>query len=181
MTRLTHSALLGLLLIAMLALSAQSQTPKTQPKSAPPGALPFRVVAETRLLMEALTLPNFDGLETLLKEKPSDAETWGFARGQALLIAETANLLLLRPPRNEGRDVWITRAVELRTAATTLARDASNRDYPSSQASLRSLANACNRCHQSFQVDFRAGAAGRPAPKAPKAAPKTPAKRKIAL
>src|SRR5258708_2326017 len=56
-------------------------------------------VAETRLLMEGLNQANFRGLERLLRQKPAEAEAWSFARGQALLIAETGNLLLIRPPR----------------------------------------------------------------------------------
>src|SRR4051812_28081921 len=77
--------------------------PDREPARAPaaPKFVPrFEAVAETRLLMEGLAHANYQGLERLLKEKPADADTWGFARGQALLIAETGNLLLLRPPRN---------------------------------------------------------------------------------
>ena len=69
-------------------------------------------VAETKLLMEGLLQPNFRGLEGLLKEKPATEEAWSFARGQALLMAETGNLLLLRPPHNLGRDTWQQRAMD---------------------------------------------------------------------
>ena len=52
--------------------------------------------------MDGLNLPNYRGLDKLLKQKPADADTWTFIRGQSLLIAETGNLLLLRPPRSGG-------------------------------------------------------------------------------
>ena len=52
--------------------------------------------------MEGLANPNLRGLGKILAEKPADAEAWGFARGQALLVAETGNLLLMRPPRSEA-------------------------------------------------------------------------------
>ena len=64
-------------------------------------------VAETRLLMEALMEPNFRGLEKVLGTRPANTESWTFARGQALLIAETGNLLMLRQPRVEGKEVWL--------------------------------------------------------------------------
>jgi hypothetical protein len=112
-------------------------------------------VAETRLLMEGINLPNYNGLERLLRERPADAEAWTFIRGQALLIAENGNLLLLRPPRTQGRDLWMDRAAELRTMAVRLARDAARQDYDHTRRDLILLADSCNRCHQSFRVATR--------------------------
>lgn len=109
-------------------------------------------VAETKLLMEAMAMPNYKGFERLLKGKPDDTEAWVFARGQSLLLAETANLLLLRPPTNQGKDAWNKSAIELREAATRLARSASSRDFDDSRSKFIQVTNACNRCHQSFRV-----------------------------
>jgi hypothetical protein len=128
--------------------------PSQKPQPAPaPRVLPkLEPVAETRLLMEGMAHPNFRGVERILKEKPADASAWTFARGQALLVAETANLLMLRPPRNQGQPVWFERAADLRKAATALARTASAQDYPKARAAFVELANSCNRCHQAFRV-----------------------------
>lgn len=110
-------------------------------------------VAETRLLMEGLALPNFRGAEKLLRQKPDSTEAWKFARGQALLVAETANLLLLRPPRNsQARLAWFARATELRDASRELARSIAAENFPRSRVNLVSLANVCNRCHRAFRV-----------------------------
>ena len=59
--------------------------------------------------MEGLAHANFRGLEKHLTPKPADAQAWIFARGQALLLAETANLLMLRPPKNKGETLWFER------------------------------------------------------------------------
>jgi hypothetical protein len=130
---------------------ALTQQPSGNP---PPADKPVQLepVAETRLLMEGLNLPNFRGLDRLLRERPKDAEAWKFVRGQALLIAEAGNLLLLRPPRSKGRQTWFSRAAELRDAGRRLAESAAARDYARSRADLVSLANTCNRCHHSFRV-----------------------------
>jgi hypothetical protein len=134
----------------------QQVVPRTQPQPVPARPVPrLEAVAETRLLMEGLCQANFRGLERLLKQKPTSIEAWTFARGQALLIAETGNLLLLRPPRNRGRDTWQERAMELRSSATSLARQIAAQNYQRSRAALGSLANVCNRCHQTFQVPTR--------------------------
>lgn len=119
-----------------------------------PAAPRLEPVAETKLLMEGLARANFRGLERLLTKEPPDVETWTFARGQALLLAETGNLLLIRPPRTPGpaQTAWMTRAEELRTAATRLARLAGQKNFEGSRAALAETANVCNRCHQAFRI-----------------------------
>jgi len=112
-------------------------------------------VAETRLLMEGMALANFQGLNRHLRQRPTETEAWVFIRGQALLIAETGNLLALRPPRNNGETVWQEHAAELRASATRLARAAAERDYERSKFGLAELAFTCNRCHATFRVPTR--------------------------
>jgi hypothetical protein len=130
-------------------------------KLAPPKVVPkFDAVAETGLLMDGLNQANYRGLEKNLKKKPDDAETWTFVRGQALIIAETGNLLLLRPPRNSGQDAWFSRSMDLREAAADLAKRAGERDYEGSQAGLLKVAAACNKCHQTFREPTRVGPDG---------------------
>ena len=96
---MSHS-MMALVLLGGLALS-QSGHAQPAPKVAPK----LEPVAETKLLMEGLAHANFKGLERILTQKPADAQTWTFARGQALLVAETANLLMMRPPQKEGQSV----------------------------------------------------------------------------
>ena len=146
-----RTALLALAPV-LLAVGAAPSTPRVTPK--------FDAVAETSLLMDGLNEANFRGLEKTLKQKPADADSWTFARGQALLIAETGNLLLLRPPRNAGQDAWFTDAMDLRAAAADLARKASDRDYEGSVAGLKNVAGACNKCHETFRVAVRVGEGG---------------------
>ena len=109
-------------------------------------------VAETKLLMEGLAHANFKGLERILTQKPDDNQTWTFARGQALLVAETANLLMLRPPQKEGQSVWFEKAMGLRARAVDLAQTLAKKDFDQSRVGLSLVADSCNRCHQSFRV-----------------------------
>lgn len=109
-------------------------------------------VAETKLLMEGLAHANFKGLERILTQKPADAQTWTFARGQALLLAETANLLMLRPPQKEGQSVWFEKAMALRGRAAELAQTLAKKDFDQARVGLSLVADSCNRCHQSFRV-----------------------------
>jgi cytochrome c556 len=124
--------------------------------SSQPAAPRLEPVAETKLLMEGLAHPNFKGVDRLLKAEPADADAWRVARGQSLLMAETANLLMLRPPKGADPEAtWMARATDLREAAGKLARSAAARDFPKSRQALEGVAATCNRCHQSFRVEAR--------------------------
>jgi Cytochrome C' len=135
--------------------AAQERLRAPTPNTTAPRLLP---VAETKLVMEGIAQANFQGLERNLKQKPAEAETWTFLRGQALLVAESGNLLMIRPPRNDGQNTWMQRATDMREAAATLAKHAGNRDYERCQTALTDLANTCNRCHQTFRVQVPIGA-----------------------
>jgi len=142
----------GILLIAAAAgllIVGRANPQQAQPGKVIPKLVP---IAETKLLMEGLAHANFRGLERILKQKPAEAQSWTFARGQALLIAETANLMMLRPPKNQGEANWFARAMELRSGAAQLAQTVAKRDYEASRTGLVNLAGLCNRCHQSFRV-----------------------------
>ena len=140
-----------------VAVPTAPQTPKgTATPTLPPASMPHpEPVAETKLLMEGITQPNFQGIQRLLAKEPATVEAWTFVRGQALIIGETGNLLMLRPPKNQGEDSWQEMAVAQRTAATRLARAAGNRDYVRSRVALADLTNACNRCHRTFRVPLQ--------------------------
>lgn len=117
---------------------------KVEPKLEP--------VADIKLLMEGLAHANFKGVERSLAQKPVEAQTWTFARGQALLVAETANLLMLRPPQKEGQAEWFEQAMTLRRRAADLAQTLARKDFDGSRAALSQVAASCNLCHQTFRV-----------------------------
>jgi Cytochrome C' len=152
--KLISGTVIGVVLAATGAVTFSQVVPR-QAAQAGPKLIP---VAETKLLMEGLNQPNFQSLEKLLKDKPADAETWTFARGQALLIAETGNLLMLRPPRNPGERTWLNRATDLRSKAAQLARSLADKDLEKSRKGLTAVATSCNACHQSFRVKVRIAA-----------------------
>jgi Cytochrome C' len=159
--RWLRGVVLFTVLILVSSLAAQTRRgPERLPPPQPQGQFTpkFEALAETSLLMQGLAQSNYRALEKHLEGKgPPDVDTWTFARGQALLIAETGNLLLLRPPRNEGRETWMRRAMDMRQAAGDLARQLGNRNLQRSRAAFQELTTQCNRCHQSFRVPTRIG------------------------
>jgi hypothetical protein len=158
-----------ILVLCLTGLPGLGQNPgpgKAAPKLEP--------IAETRLLMEGLAHANFRGLERKLAQKPADDATWTFARGQALLIAETANLLMLRPPKNQGQSAWFERATDLRNQAALLGQHLAKKDYERSRAGLQQLATSCNRCHQIFRVPVEIAPFQQPDPPPRKASHREP-------
>jgi hypothetical protein len=151
--RLAFSAVIAAIVFA--AAAQPQQLPPNRRYAPPRPTVRLEPVAETKLVMEGMIDPNFRGLERRLLRKPADVDTWTIVRGQALLIAESGNLLMIRPPRNAGQEAWMARATDLRTAATRLARAAAGKDFEACRIGLGDIANACNRCHQTFRVPTR--------------------------
>ncbi|MCS7047156.1 MAG: cytochrome c, partial [Gemmataceae bacterium] len=140
---------LGAWLWAALALTL-AQSGHTQPA---PRIVPrLEPIAETKLLMTGLAHANLKGLERSLVQQPADPSTWTFARSQALLIAEAANLFMLRPPPKEGQYVWFEKAMTLRSRAAELAQALAAKDYDRARTGLSLVADGCNRCHDTFRV-----------------------------
>jgi hypothetical protein len=142
-----------LLLLALALVSLP--TPGAAQRATPAFTPRFEAVADTRLLMEGMLNSNYRSIGKLLKNKLADRETWVFARGQAILIAETGNLLLLRPPKGTGRDTWMRLSMEMRSQAIALATVAATKDHAKSLRALADLKAGCVRCHQTFRVDVK--------------------------
>ncbi|CAN5331220.1 hypothetical protein BH11PLA2_BH11PLA2_01610 [soil metagenome] len=145
--------LLGVVLLAgfcLVTTHAQLPSPKANAAKTEPK---LEAVAETKLLMNGLIEANFNGLTKTLKDKPAEAEAWQFARGQALLIAEGGNLLMLRAPKTKpAQENWLAKSQALRDAGVKLADAATKRDYLAARTAMAGLANSCNRCHEAQQV-----------------------------
>ena len=135
-------------LVLPMAGSSQPARPAVPPRLEP--------VADTKLLMEGLAHPNFQAVDRRLKAQPADAEEWKLVRGQSLLMAETANLLLIRPPKGtRAEELWMGRATDLRDAAGKLARSAAVKDLGRARQALAGVATTCNRCHETFRIEVR--------------------------
>jgi hypothetical protein len=152
---MSRSRLCLFVAVAVPLLFSPPASPQLLQRNRPQGGPKPEPVAETKLLMQGLLQANVRGLEKNLRQPPTDQETWTFVRGQALLIAETGNLLMLRPPRSEGQDAWLASAVELREKATAIAKSAATRDADRAKRGLVDLAGTCNRCHQTFRVNVQ--------------------------
>ncbi|MFO0966004.1 MAG: hypothetical protein U0793_10530 [Gemmataceae bacterium] len=150
--------------LAVVVLCFLAPTATTQDKAVPKVSPKLEPVAETKLLMEGLALANFRGLERQLATRPTDEQNWVFARGQALLIAETANLLMLRPPKKEGQATWFARAPICGRKPPSWPEPSRPRTGNAAGASSSTLAPPA-QCHKSFRVPVVVEPFTEPAPK----------------
>lgn len=99
--------------------------------------------------MEYLHEPTFHRLNEAIAQPPSGEEDWESITSNALILAESGNLLLLRGP-SERRDLWVKNATALREAGAALYRAAQEKDFAVARAKYELMITQCNQCHDDF-------------------------------
>src|SRR5437763_1387528 len=83
---MTHSSIIhrsAFAATAAVLLTSNMATPQPPRSTSARPRAKLEAVAETKLLMEGLLLPNFKGLERNLRQRPADDTAWTFARSSA--------------------------------------------------------------------------------------------------
>jgi hypothetical protein len=114
-------------------------------------ATPPIVPIETDMheFMEYAFQEPYKRLQTGLAAAPADRAAWKIIKSDALLLAESGNLLLTRGP-TENRAAWDAHAVQVRDIGGTLYAAGKARDYDAARASWVTLIESCNACHNTF-------------------------------
>jgi hypothetical protein len=133
-----------------LAGSAFAQTPVAQP---PPG----RPVGTMSELMVRLVYPTSDSIFYIETKTPASDADWNKLQTDALVLAESANLLMMPGrARDDGR--WMTDSRLLLDVATAAFKAAKNRDVPALSALNEQLNASCTTCHRDYRPNYRRGA-----------------------
>ena len=99
--------------------------------------------------MEYVYQPTYKRLKVSMKAEPSDRNGWKAIKADSLILAESANLLLMRTPDENGAD-WNQSAVATRKLGGDLYRAAGEKDFESAAKAYRSMLTNCNACHKKF-------------------------------
>ncbi len=138
----------GLRLAGSLAFGFQvSGAVRADEPSSPPTPVP--VDESMHHFMEYFYEPAYKRLKTQVAEKPQERSGWNAIKGDALTLAEGANLLLLRAPE-EGREAWGKLSVEVREAAGKVYQAARGQDYDQARQHYTAMISRCNACHKEF-------------------------------
>lgn len=110
----------------------------------------FEEVADITQLMNALIIPSSNVVGNVgLDGEPTD-DDWAEVERQAIVLAESANLLLL-PGRAQGRQDWIDAAKALRASAVTAIDATREHDVDALTIDISgAIFDACTACHDRY-------------------------------
>ncbi len=140
---------LSLAIAASLAQAASTDRP------------PTRNVGSMSDLMVKIIYPASDALFYIESRTPNTAAEWTTLEGQALMLAESANLLMM-PGRARDQKQWMADAKLMLDAGAAAVKAAKARDVQAIAALSDQLMESCTTCHK----NYRPGYGQRPKPPA---------------
>jgi hypothetical protein len=114
------------------------------------GLRPIGTMSE---LMVHLIYPTSNAVFYILTRTPTTDAEWGVLEGQTLMLAESANLLMM-PSRARGREQWIADALLLLNVGEDALEAAQERDVDALEALNAPLYESCVTCHQHFRSGY---------------------------
>lgn len=121
-----------------------------QPSSARP---PMRNVGTMSELMVRIIYPASDALFYIESRTPTTESEWGALEGQALMLAESANLLMM-PGRARDRQQWMADSRLMLDAAADALAAAKKRDVDGIVLVGERLLESCTSCHKTYRKDY---------------------------
>ena len=99
--------------------------------------------------MEYVFEPSYKRLQAAMAAEPSDKQAWKRIKGDALTLAECANLLAMRMPK-EGGYGWKPFSLQVRGHGSQLYQAARKSDYPAARKAYTTMLTNCNACHKQY-------------------------------
>jgi hypothetical protein len=118
---------------------------------APPSDSPYRLAANVRQVMTALTIPASDVIFQAAAEPPKAGDGWDTVQKNALLLAESGNLLML-PGRGPDREEWVTQSRGLIDAAMLAFDAAAARNADQLAEAGDKIYATCDSCHNKYMA-----------------------------
>ena len=159
---------LAALLVAASTLSpAAAQTPSpgaSQPPVPSTAGIPAAArVGSMSELMVDIIYPASDAIFYVTTREPTNDVEWNALRGKALMVAESANLLML-PGRARDQDRWMADAKLLLDAGTAAFRAARRKDLKALEDLNDQLYLSCTTCHMHYRPNYGRRPSPEPAP-----------------
>ena len=98
--------------------------------------------------MEYVFEPTFKDLKAVMESESKDNSDWKTVKSGSLILAESANLILLRGQKDE--DDWVNHAVSARKAGADLYQAAKKKDDAAASKSFEAMVKNCNDCHTQY-------------------------------
>jgi len=134
--------------IIALLIAAGLQTAAPAAPPAPPHA-----VGSMSDLMIRVLYPTSDAVFYVSSRTPKNDAEWGELEGKTLMLAESANLLMM-PGRARDQDRWMTDAALLLDTGTAAFRAAKRKDLAALENLNEPLYQSCIVCHQHYRPGY---------------------------
>jgi hypothetical protein len=138
-----------LIAVVLLATSALAQTPST-PQTPPTSMTRIGSMAE---LMADVIYPTSDAIFYITTRVPKDDVEWNELRGKTLMLAESANLLMM-PGRARDQERWMADTKLLLDVGNAAFRAAKRQDVAALEALNDQLYQACVTCHMHYRANY---------------------------
>jgi cytochrome c556 len=110
----------------------------------------IRALANVRELHDIMISPASDAVFAASSNQPLDAKGWTDARNEAILLAESGNLLMTGTRvRDNGN--WMKMSRAMVDAAALAATAAEKKDAKGLEAATDSITTACMDCHRPYR------------------------------
>lgn len=143
---------LALVLLAGATVLAQAAAPAT-PKAPAPARPPTRNVGSMSDLMVKIIYPASDALFYIESRTPTTDAEWTALEGQALMVAESANLLML-PGRARDQKQWMADAKLMLDAGAAAVKAVKTKNVDGIVALSDQLMESCTSCHKHYRPGY---------------------------
>ncbi len=100
--------------------------------------------------MEYVFQPTYQRLKASMAAAPIDNKGWKAVKSDALILAESCNLLFVRKPDEHGDD-WAKHATASKTHGAELYKAAKEKNFEAATTAYKMMLNNCNACHKQFE------------------------------
>lgn len=128
--------------VALTAMAAMAQAPTT-----------FQPVGSMQQLMIDIIYPTSDALFYVDRDPPKNQKEWNDLRSQALMLAESGNLLMMEGRARDQKN-WILESKMLIDLGAKAYQAAQNKDLDAIRALNDPLNAACVTCHQQYRPGY---------------------------
>jgi len=139
-------------LVFLVGATAMAQAPAA-PRQAATERPPTRNVGTMSDLMVKIIYPASDALFYIESRAPKSDAEWTVLEGQALMVAESANLLML-PGRARDQKQWMADATLMLDAGAAAVKAAKTRNVEAIVALSDQLMESCTSCHKNYRPGY---------------------------
>lgn len=162
MRNLTWLLLAGSTLIAQTPAPSSLQAPPDQATAASPPAKTgpvYQAAGTMSELMIKVLYPTSDAVFYITTRTPKTDEEWGELQGKTMMLAESANLMML-PGRARDQDRWMQDSKLLLDVGIAAFKAAKRKDVEALEALNDQLYASCVTCHQHYRPNYGRGRGG---------------------